>query len=56
MLAAVLALIVHGRGPWYGVLTLALVALAAAYMAVLASDRVLLRVDRWIATVLHWSP
>jgi hypothetical protein len=53
----VLALVVHaGGGPWYGVLALALIALVAVYLALLASDSVLLRVDRWIATVLHWSP
>jgi len=37
--AVALALIVHAAGgPWYGALTLASIALAAAYFAVLASD------------------
>jgi cell division protein FtsW (lipid II flippase) len=55
--AVVLALVVHAAGgPWYGVLTLTLIALAAAYFAILAPDHLVLRVDRWIATVLHWSP
>ena len=57
VLAVMLALVVYGGGgPWYGVLALTLVALAAAYLAVLASDSVVLRWNRWIATVLHWSP
>jgi hypothetical protein len=57
VLAVVLALIVNAAGGlWYGALTLALIAFAAAYFAILASDHLVLKVDRWIATVLHWSP
>jgi hypothetical protein len=52
-----LALVVYGaEGPWYGVATLALMAVGAAYLAAFTSDEALMRVDRWIATLIHWSP
>lgn len=52
-----LGLVVNAAGgPWYGVAALGSLALGAAYLAVWAPDGLLLRVDRWIANVLHWSP
>jgi hypothetical protein len=57
VLTFALGLVVHSAGgPWYGVIALAAMAVGSAYMAVFASDRVLLRVDHWIATIVHWSP
>ena len=56
-LAFALGLVVHGGGgPWYGAAVLGLMALGAAYLAVFAPDHQVMRVDRWIATLLHWSP
>jgi hypothetical protein len=56
-LALALGLVVQAAGgPWYGVAALGLMAVGAAYLVMLAPDQLVLRVDRWIATVLHWSP
>jgi len=52
-----LALVVQSAGgPWYGVASLGALALASAYLALFAPDSLLMRVDRWIAFVAHWSP
>ncbi|BAU47793.1 hypothetical protein SVA_1218 [Sulfurifustis variabilis] len=57
VLSFALALVVHGAGgPWYGLAVLGLMALGAAYLAMFASDELLLRVDGWIAALLRWSP
>ena len=56
-LTFVLGLVVYQMdGPWYGVTMLCLIALGAGYVAIFAPDHLVVRVDRWIGTVLHWSP
>ena len=56
-LTFVLGIVVYRtEGPWYGVTMLGLMALGAGYVAIFAPDRLVVRVDRWIGAVLHWSP
>jgi len=56
-LTFVLGIVVYRmEGPWYGVTILGFMALGAGYVALFAPDHLVVRVDRWIGAVLHWSP
>jgi len=56
-LSFALALVIyHADGPWHGVAVLSVMAAGAAYVAIFASEELVLRIDRWIGQILHWSP
>jgi hypothetical protein len=56
-LTIALGLVIYSTGgPWYGIAILSAMALAAGSLCAFASDELLVRVDRWIASVLHWLP
>ncbi len=56
VLTFALALVAAAAGAWPGAAALLALSLAFAYLAVFIDDERLLRVNRWIAAVLHWSP
>jgi hypothetical protein len=50
------ALVAFGAGAFVGAAALLVLSLAFACLAVFVDDERLLRINRWIAAVLHWSP
>jgi hypothetical protein len=56
VLTFALALVAIGGGALIGAAALFILSLAFACLAVFVDDQRLLRINRWIAAVLHWSP